>query len=160
MTIYTLTRSQFVPVPRTRVFPFFQSPENLGRITPSWLGFQMLTPLPIMMQRGALIDYAIHLLGIPLRWTTVITSYDPPGCFVDEQLRGPYAYWHHTHEFRSVRGGTEIRDTVRYAMPFGPLGRLVHAVVVRAQLEAIFEYRTRVINEIFPTPATRKGGGR
>jgi ligand-binding SRPBCC domain-containing protein len=160
MKIYILTRSQTVPVPRSRVFPFFRDAENLGRITPAWLGFQILTPLPVSMQRGTIIDYAIHLLGLPLRWTTLISRYDPPSVFVDEQLRGPYAFWHHTHEFRSVRGGTEIIDTVRYAMPFGPVGRLAHGLVVRRQLEAIFSYRARRIAERFPPPADGKGRGR
>src|SRR5512140_3764583 len=159
MKLYTLTRTQVVPLPRSRVFPFFQAPENLERITPSSLGFQILTPLPLEMQRGTIIDYAIHLLGLPLRWTTVISSYEPPLRFVDEQLRGPYAFWHHTHEFRSIRGGTELTDTVRYAMPFGPLGRLVHTLFVRRQLEAIFDHRGRIIEKLFASAPTRKGVG-
>jgi len=149
MKIYTLQQRQVVQAPVEEVFDFFSDPENLGRITPRWLGFQFLTPLPLEMRNGTVIDYAIHLLGLPRRWTTLITTFDPPHEFVDLQLRGPYAFWHHTHRFREVPGGTEMTDSVRYAMPYGPIGRIAHALVVRHQLGLIFRHRASAITEKF-----------
>ena len=159
VTPFVLERRQFLPVPPEAAFRFFDRPENLAEITPAELGFRILTPSPIAMKEGALIDYTIRVLGIPVRWTTLITSYDPPRGFVDQQLRGPYSYWHHTHAFRAVDGGTEMTDTVRYLLPFGSLGNLLHALAVRRQLERIFEHRSRVIAGRFPGPA-EKGGTR
>jgi ligand-binding SRPBCC domain-containing protein len=153
MTIHTLNKAQVIPAPLDRVFGFFSRPENLARLTPPDLGFIILTPPPIEMKAGALIDYTIRLLGIRVRWTTLITAFDPGRAFVDEQLKGPYSFWHHSHYFEEVPGGTLVRDEVRYALPFGILGRLAHAVAVKDRLEGIFSYRARVVGEIF-------GGGR
>ncbi len=150
MTPYVLERKLFLPVPPDEAFRFFDRPENLADVTPAELGFRILTPSPITMKEGALIDYTIRVLGMPVRWTTLITAYDPPRGFVDQQLRGPYSFWHHTHAFRAVDGGTEMTDTVRYLLPFGPLGALAHAVAVRRQLEGIFDHRSRVIAGRFP----------
>jgi hypothetical protein len=147
---YVLERKLFLPVPPDEAFRFFDRPENLADVTPAELGFRILTPSPIAMKEGALIDYTIRVLGMPVRWTTLITSYDPPRGFVDQQLRGPYSFWHHTHAFRAVDGGTEMTDTVRYLLPFGPLGALAHSVAVRRQLEGIFDHRSRVIAGRFP----------
>ena len=147
---YELERSLEVPRPRDEVFGFFARPENLAELTPSGLGFRILTPSPIPMARGTLIDYVISLHGLPMRWRTLISRYDPPHLFVDEQLRGPYDFWHHTHAFEETDAGTLIRDRVRYAMPLGPLGRLAHALAVRRQLRDIFDYRARVIAARFP----------
>lgn len=151
--MYTLERTLVVPRSRDEVFPFFADAANLERLTPPFLGFTILTPLPIDMRAGALIDYRIKLNGIPMRWRTLIESYDPPNSFVDTQVKGPYAHWHHTHTFRDVPGGTEIGDVVRYELPLGPLGRLAHAVMVKRQLATIFDYRTRVMMELFGTPS-------
>lgn len=151
--MYTLERTLVVPRSRDEVFPFFADAANLERLTPPFLGFTILTPLPIDMRAGALIDYRIKLNGIPMRWRTLIESYDPPNSFVDTQVKGPYARWHHTHTFRDVPGGTEIGDVVRYELPLGPLGRLAHAVMVKRQLATIFDYRTRVMMELFGTPS-------
>lgn len=137
-----------VPRRREEVFPFFADPANLERLTPPFLGFTILTPLPIEMRAGASIEYRIRLNGIPMRWRTAIESFDPPNSFVDTQAKGPYAHWHHTHTFREVPGGTEIGDRVRYALPFGPLGRIAH-VLVKRQLKTIFDYRTKVMAEMF-----------
>lgn len=151
--MYTLERTLVVPRSRDEVFPFFADAANLERLTPPFLGFTILTPLPIDMRAGALIDYRIKLNGIPMRWRTLIESYDPPNSFVDTQVKGPYARWHHTHTFRDVPGGIEIGDVVRYELPLGPLGRLAHAVMVKRQLATIFDYRTRVMMELFGTPS-------
>lgn len=147
--MYQLSARQTVPVARDEVFDFFARPENLGRITPSWLDFRILTPSPVPMRQGAIIDYRIGLGGMPTRWRTVISTHEPPERFVDEQLRGPYDFWHHTHEFETVPGGTLLRDRVVYDPPFGILGRIAHALLIRRQLERIFTHRHRVIAERF-----------
>lgn len=143
--MYQLTARQAVPAARDEVFDFFARPENLGRITPEWLSFRILTPSPVPMRQGGIIDYRIGLGGLPTRWRSIISTYEPPLRFVDEQLRGPYDYWHHTHDFEEVPGGTLLLDRVVYAPPFGPLGRLAHALLIRRQLQRIFAHRHRVI---------------
>lgn len=145
MTPHVLASEQFVPRPPDEVFAFFARPENLGEITPPWLGFRILTPSPVPMREGALIDYLIRLGPLPTRWRTLITAYDPPRRFVDEQLAGPYSFWHHTHTFAARDGGTVIGDRIEYLLPLGALGRLAERLVIRRQLRAIFAHRRRVI---------------
>lgn len=153
MTVHRLRRVQVLPRPRAEVFAFFEDAKNLARITPDFLGFQIVTPTPIAMRAGALIDYRIRLFGVPLRWRTEIESYDRGVAFVDRQLRGPYKLWHHTHTFRDVAGGTEMVDEVDYEIGFGPFGALAHALFVRRTLERIFDYRAEVVGELFGAPA-------
>lgn len=152
---YTIRREQFVEAPLDGVFSFFSRPENLGRLTPADLGFSILTPSPIHMKPGAVIDYTIKLWMVRLRWTTLITAYDPPGSFADTQVRGPYAFWHHVHTFSTRDNGTVITDDVQYAIRFGWIGRLVHSLFVRKRLRKIFDYRRDVIAETF-APAKRE----
>ncbi|MFH1844425.1 MAG: SRPBCC family protein [bacterium] len=149
MKLHVMCREQFVPTPLDEVFSFFDRPENLGELTPGSLGFRILTPNPIEMKSGTVIDYVIRLFFLPLRWRTLITEYDPPHGFVDEQSRGPYRRWIHRHSFVAARDGTWIRDEIRYELPFGCLGRLAHAVMVRRMLERIFAYREVVITQRF-----------
>ncbi len=147
--VYTIDRTQLVPRPRAEVFPFFADAANLERLTPPFLSFHILTPLPIAMEPGALIDYRIKLFGVPMTWRTRIESFEPGERFVDVQLKGPYKLWRHTHTFRDVPGGTEIRDHVEYALPLGPLGRIAHALMVKRTLGRIFAYREHVMTDIF-----------
>jgi len=152
MKVHILKHTQRVAAPLDEVFAFFAKPENLAEITPPDLGFQILTPSPITMKDGAVIDYVVKLAGLPLRWRTLITCYEPPHRFVDEQLTGPYSFWHHTHTFAATpEGGTDLGDMVRYAMPFGPLGELVHTLAVKRQVAGIFTHRERVIARQFGT---------
>lgn len=139
-----------IPRPLDETFAFFAEAGNLQRITPPWLDFRILTPLPIAMREGARIDYRIRLRGVPLRWRTAITTWAPPYRFVDEQIRGPYRLWRHTHTFRAVEGGTEVTDTVDYRVPGGPL---VEALFVRRELERIFSHRQQATLEAFGVAA-------
>ncbi len=162
MKVYLLEQTQTTTASLEAVFAFFSQPENLARITPPSMGFQVLTPSPIAMHQGAIIDYVVKV-GLPLRWRSLITSYEPPHRFVDEQLDGPYAFWHHTHTFRPLPGGgTELGDVVRYALPLGPLGELAHALAVRRQLRQVFAYRRDFIAGHFggpvPDPVAVAGG--
>ena len=137
MKVHLLQQEQYLPAPLDEVFPFFARPENLGKLTPTFLGFELLTPSPIPMHVGAMIDYVVSVNGIPMRWTTCISEFEPPHRFVDVQLKGPYSFWHHTHTFEAQGEGTLIRDEVRYALPFGPFGEIAHARNLRIRLMAL-----------------------
>ena len=152
MHLYSLRREQWVARSLERLFPFFAQPENLALITPPSLGFRLLTPQPVIMEKGRVIDYTLRILGLPTRWRTLITRYEPPWCFVDEQLCGPYSFWHHTHRFEPRDGGTLLHDEVHYALPLtliGPARELVHTLYVRPALERISDYRRQVYARLF-----------
>ena len=143
------------------MFPFFADAHNLERITPPLLRFEVLTPRPIPMKAGALIDYRLRVRGVPIRWRTRIAAWRPEEMFVDEQVRGPYRLWRHTHTFEDERGGTRCRDRVEYAY----LGDfLVHRWLVKRDVENIFVYRAAALKDLFPaepvysTPATTVSG--
>jgi ligand-binding SRPBCC domain-containing protein len=146
---YSLVTEQWLPNPLEEVFSFFSRAENLEVITPDFLRFKILSPTPIQMARGTLIDYRLKLAGIPFRWQSRIDEWVPGRRFVDVQTRGPYKSWHHTHEFEDVDGGTLIRDTVKYSLSLGPLGRIAHALFVRRSLFRIFNHRKEVIAGVF-----------
>jgi ligand-binding SRPBCC domain-containing protein len=145
VSTYRLERTQLVPLSRRRVFSFFEDATNLERITPPFLGFRILSPLPIAMKAGTLIDYRIRLFGVPLGWRTRIDVYEPPFRFVDTQLEGPYRSWRHTHLFDEQPEGTLITDQVDYELGFGPLGALARRLFVGRTLESVFDYRTRAV---------------
>ena len=146
MGIHVVERQQLLARPPQAIFPFFGDALNLEAITPPWLGFRVTTPQPIEMTPGALIDYRLRLRGVPLRWRTTIAVWDPPRRFVDVQLSGPYRMWHHTHDFEpTADGGTLMTDMVRYALPFGPLGEIAHRLLVRRDLERIFDFRREAV---------------
>ncbi len=149
MKIHTLLRKQIINKPIDEVFAFFDRPENLGDITPDFLNFSIMTPSPVAMKEGAVIDYSIKMMGIPMRWRSLISTYEPPYRFVDEQLRGPYSFWHHTHTFEEFPNGTLVTDRVLYAVPLGILGRVAHPLFVRGQLDRIFDHRFRVVEQYF-----------
>ena len=136
--------------PREDVFKFFADPQNLERLTPSWLHFEILTPPGTEIRRGAMLDYRLRLRGIPLRWQSEITVWEPPLRFVDRQTRGPYSLWVHEHTFAEKEQGTLVGDTVEYAVRGGPL---VQKYLVAPDLERIFRYRQRVLQQIFEAVA-------
>lgn len=148
MPSYTLQRQSFVQRPIAAVFDFFSHAENLELLTPPWLSFQVLTPKPIEMRRGATIAYQLRVHGIPLRWQSEIEQWNPPLEFIDVQVKGPYKFWRHMHRFAAVNGGTRITDVVNYALPFGPLGRLANRLQVARDLSKIFDYREQRVREL------------
>jgi ligand-binding SRPBCC domain-containing protein len=146
--VHLLERSQRVEVPIDRAFAFYGDSRNLEPLTPPWLHFQVTTPGPLTLQAGARLDYRLKLHGVPVRWTTLIETWEPPLRFVDSQAKGPYSLWEHTHTFeRDGDGATVIRDRVRYAIPYGPLGTIAHRLFVRRDLERIFDYRRDAVSE-------------
>ncbi len=140
----------WLPRPREEVFPFFADARNLERITPPWLHFRIVSPLPMVMAAGTVIDYRLRLHGVPLAWRSRIALWEPPHRFVDEQLSGPYRRWIHEHVFLEEAGGTRCLDRVEYAAPGG---RLVDRLLVRKDLERIFAFRAAVLEELFPKGA-------
>ena len=145
---HVLERSQRLPGAPEDVFGFFADAQNLERITPVWLGFRVLTPGPIVMEAGTLIEYRLKLHGVPIRWLTRIEVWEPPNRFVDVQVRGPYTAWHHTHTFEPDPDGTLMRDTVRYALPFGPLGEIARRAFVTRDLARIFDFRQEAVRTL------------
>jgi ligand-binding SRPBCC domain-containing protein len=153
MNLHRLRVVQHLPVGIDGAWAFFSSPKNLGAITPPWLDFCVTGEVPDEMHAGTILTYTVRpALGLKVRWVTEITHLEAPRFFVDEQRFGPYRFWHHQHRLRPVAGGTEVEDVVHYALPYGPLGTLVHALAVRRKLEEIFAYRREAL-------ARRFGGG-
>ncbi len=135
--------------PREVVFPFFADAHNLDRITPPWLHFRIVTPPPIKMKKGTLIEYRLRLHHIPISWKTELSVWEPPFRFVDQQIKGPYKVWIHEHTFEEKDGGTLVRDEVTYAVPGGIIEPVIHALMVGPDVRKIFAYRQETIREIF-----------
>ena len=147
MKEHVLRTSTRIALPRGQVFEFFSAAANLERITPPELRFRILTPSPIAMRAGTRIDYELRLAGIRFAWETLISTWDPPNMFVDEQMRGPYAKWVHTHTFKEDGAGTLIEDEVRWALPLYPLGQIAYPIVA-LQLKRIFTHREKAIRAL------------
>lgn len=140
--VHLLERTQRIDLPIDEAFAFYGDARNLEPLTPPWLYFQVLTPKPIAMEAGTLLDYRLRLHHVPIRWQTKIKTWEPPRRFVDVQLKGPYSLWEHTHTFEEDGpGATIITDRVRYSIPFGPLGQIAERLFVRRDLKKIFDYR-------------------
>lgn len=145
MSEHVLEREQFLDRPLEQVFAFFSAARNLEALTPAWLRFEVMTPEPVEMRAGTLIEYRLSVHGVPLKWVSLIEAWEHNGSFVDRQLRGPYRLWHHTHEFVALGDGTLVRDRVRYAIPLGPLGEVAHMLFVQRDLDNVFAYRRSAV---------------
>jgi ligand-binding SRPBCC domain-containing protein len=150
MSPRTFSSELWLPRPPEEVFAFFADAGNLQALTPAWLDFSVLTPTPILMRPGTIIDYRLRLRGFRIRWQSEITAWEPPRRFVDEQRRGPYRLWVHEHRFEARERGTMVTDFVRYAAPGG---WLVDRLFVRRDMERIFQFRRDALLARFSEPA-------
>lgn len=152
MKIYQHVAEQILPITLDQAWSFFSNAGNLNEITPDNMNFEILSDLGDgKVYAGMLIHYKVSpLLNIPMRWTTEITNIKEGSYFIDEQRFGPFALWHHEHYFTEVDGGVAMRDAVDYAIPFGPIGRLANALMVKRRVEQIFEFRFEKLNTLFP----------
>jgi len=153
MTTYWLRKTIWLPQPRAKVFEFFSNPGNLDRLTPAWLNFAILTPATSQIKQGTLLDYRLRIRGMPIRWQSAIAVWEPPYRFVDRQTKGPYSLWIHEHTFDERDNGTLVGDNVEYAVPGG---RIVQKLLVAPDIERIFDYRHKMLEELFnPAKLTR-----
>ncbi|HMS66284.1 MAG TPA: SRPBCC family protein [Ignavibacteria bacterium] len=149
MTPHFLIRKTIFKIKAKLLFDFFSKAENLNKITPPILGFKIITPLPVKMNKGSIIDYKIKLNGFPFNWKTEITKWDPPYLFEDTQIKGPYKMWIHEHRFEERDGNTLMTDTVKYLSPGGIFEFIPHNLIVKKKVGYIFDYREKIFNEIF-----------
>ncbi len=151
MKTYELKREQFLPIPIHEAWAFFSDPRNLSKITPASLDFRIISTVPQVVHEGLTIEYRVRpLFGIPMTWVSLIKEIQAPYQFVDEQIQGPYAFWHHRHTFQEVQGGVIAADYVRYRLPAGILSDWLNAMIVAKQLKQIFDYRQEVLTQYFP----------
>ena len=146
MKTYWLRKTIWLPRSRAEIFEFFSNPGNLDRLTPAWLNFAIQTPATSQIKQGALLDYRLRLHGIPIRWQSEIAVWEPPHRFVDRQTKGPYSLWLHEHTFEDRDNGTLVGDNVEYALPGGII---VQKFLVAPDIERIFNYRHKVLTELF-----------
>lgn len=149
MNTYTFNTQTILHKPIQEVFPFFANAENLDAVTPPWLKFEIVTALPIEMNVGTIVDYRLRLHGVPIRWRSEITEWNPPHKFTDVQIKGPYCFWQHEHFFTAEGNQTRMIDRVEYAVPGGMFAPIIHSLFVKRDLERIFEYRERRFLKIF-----------
>jgi ligand-binding SRPBCC domain-containing protein len=154
-TCVRLEAVQFLPADRHRIFEFFADAFQLQTLTPPWLHFSVRSAAPIQIAAGTLIEYRLWLHGLPIRWQSRISVWEPPYRFVDEQIRGPYRRWRHEHVFDEMPGGTICRDLVDYAAPGG---WLIDRLFVRTDLAKIFLFRQHKLNELFSMSDNRPAG--
>ena len=150
MKTYQFKAKQFLPITINEAWDFFSNPNNLPKIIPPWLNFEVTTQLESRMYAGMIITYLVRpILNIPATWVTEITQVHVPNFFVDEQKFGPYKLWHHQHVFREAKNGIEMEDIVNYAVPLGFIGRLANNLIISKKIKSIFEYRTEILNKMF-----------
>ncbi len=154
--LHQISRTQLLAKPLEEVFAFFSNPSNLEELTPAFLHFCILTPLPIALGAGVQLDYELSLFGVPVRWRTRITDWHPGKRFVDEQESGPFARWRHTHEFEARGSSTLMRDVVDYSEPLGPLGAIAHVLFVRRTLDRIFDFRRDAMRRLLDPSRARR----
>lgn len=150
MKMYTLKAEQVIPISLDVAWDFFSNPNNLPKITPSWLNLKVTSDLPDKMYQGMIITYKVYpVFGIPQNWVTEITTVKEKNFFIDEQRFGPYKFWHHQHHFKEINDGVEMRDIVSYALPFDPLSRSLNKLLVDKKVKGIFKFRKEVIGKYF-----------
>ena len=151
MKTYQLNKQQIVESTINEIWSFFSSPENLDKLTPSNMGFEILTPRPLPpMFKGQIIEYKVRpVLNIPMYWKTEITEVKDQEYFVDEQLKGPYKLWRHKHLFEKHENGVLMTDELEYALPLGPLGSIARTLYVKKRLTEIFDYRFKMVDKLF-----------
>lgn len=158
MKTFWLRTELWLPQSREEIFQFFADPGNLDRLTPAWLKFKILSPANTAMRAGTRLDYRLRIRGLPIRWQSEISLWDPPHRFVDRQTKGPYSLWVHEHTFLANNGGTLVGDNVEYAVPGGTI---VQRLLVAPDIARIFAYRHKILEELFnpakPTPSPRTG---
>jgi ligand-binding SRPBCC domain-containing protein len=148
---YSLKTIQHIPISLDTAWDFFSNPANLKDITPTDMGFNVISQHHSeKMYAGQIIEYKVSpVLGIPIYWMTEITHVEDKKYFVDEQRFGPYSLWHHQHHFKEVKGGVEMTDIVHYKMPCWFLGDIANSLFIRRQLQSIFDYRKQKVEEMF-----------
>lgn len=146
--MFIFEQEQIINQPLSRLFRFFERPENLSKLTPHWLSFKITTKLPLEMKQGAEFEYTISLFGIPMKWKTLIAKYSPPNIFIDEQVKGPYKKWVHTHSFVEIKGRVIMKDRVEYDLYGGFLKYIIN-IIVGLSIKKIFNYRKISIEEEF-----------
>jgi ligand-binding SRPBCC domain-containing protein len=148
--MYLIERNQFLPINLEKAWGFFSNPDNLSKITPDSMSFQIVSSTSAgKIRNNDVIDYMLTPIAfLPLRWKTLISKVDEPNCFTDTQLKGPYKLWEHTHTFTETKGGVLMQDHVKYILPFGIIGKLFHPVV-KKRLDYIFDYRYNKLNQLF-----------
>ncbi len=150
MKIYQLKTKQFLPISIDKAWEFFSNPNNLSKITPPWLNFEVTSQLEKKVYAGMIITYKVRpLLNIPITWVTEITHVREPNFFVDEQRFGPYKFWHHQHIFKKVEGGIEMEDIISYAVPFGFVGIIINRLIISEKINEIFSFRKEKLTELF-----------
>ncbi len=150
MKIYQLKTKQFLPISIDKAWEFFSNPNNLSKITPPWLNFEVTSQLENKVYAGMIITYKVRpLLNIPITWVTEITHVREPNFFVDEQRFGPYKFWHHQHIFKKVEGGIEMEDIISYAVPFGFVGIIINRLIISEKINEIFSFRKEKLTELF-----------
>lgn len=149
--MHRLYFEQKLPLSLDECWDFFSTPNNLEKLTPAYLGFSSEHIDQNMYAGQIIIHYIRPILGIPMKWVTEITHVDKPHYFIDEQRYGPYKFWHHEHRFKAIKQGVEIIDLIYYELPLGIVGTLINAIKVKRDIEAIFHYRTKKLNELFGT---------
>jgi ligand-binding SRPBCC domain-containing protein len=150
MKIYRLETVQKLPISQKEAWDFLSDPKNLKRITPDYMGFEILSGAADKMYSGQIIQYLVTpVMNIPTKWVTEITHVDEGNYFVDEQRFGPYSLWHHKHFLKPIPNGVEMVDIIDYKIPLGILGQLVHPILVAPKLKQIFEYRKQALIELY-----------
>ena len=152
MKIYSFEKKQNFPVSVEIAWKFLSDPNNLKKITPDYMGFNIISSIEKEMYSGQIIQYTVRpLFGIPFKWVTEITHVEKNRFFVDEQRFGPYSFWHHKHYLKPIKGGVEMRDVIHYKIPLGVIGQIIHPIVVKPKLKEIFDYRKKTLNKILGT---------